>query len=383
MNTKRLSVLIDVFYTAALEPDRWPSAAAEMARFFDSESTAIQVRGGDFSNIALRATTPNYDQVAQQDYLAHFHKLDPFVNGWRAIGEPGVFVGPELVDSEVLRRLEVYQDYLRRLGVFRFLGAACDLGGGTTLMLGIHRSIERDEYTVEHRRSLQLVLPHLSRAVQMHTRLASASLQRRLAGEMLETLSVAAIVVSAEYRILFTNSVADQLLTAGDGLRVQQWRLTTRDPRQDIALQRAICSAVTVAGGGVVPPSNVLLVRRPHKRPLSVLVAPLQRDAWAGGPTDASAIVFVSDPESRRPPASAALAALYQLTPAEARLLEALLRGDRLAEYADRAGISINTANTQLKQIFAKTGTNRQSDLMRQVFSDPIASLVCLPLQDR
>lgn len=42
----------------------------------------------------------------------------------------------------------------------------------------------------------------------------------------------------------------------------------------------------------------------------------------------------------------------------------------------DRAGISANTANTQLKQIFAKTETNRQAELMRQVLSDSIASLI-------
>ena len=42
----------------------------------------------------------------------------------------------------------------------------------------------------------------------------------------------------------------------------------------------------------------------------------------------------------------------------------------------DRAGISANTANTQLQQIFAKTETNRQGELMRQVLSDSIASLI-------
>ncbi len=49
--------------------------------------------------------------------------------------------------------------------------------------------------------------------------------------------------------------------------------------------------------------------------------------------------------------------------------------GERIADYAERAGISVNTANTQLKQLLAKTVTNRQADLMRQVLSDPVASL--------
>ena len=93
MNIERFSALIDGFYSAALEPERWPEAAAETARFFDLESTAIQVRADGFSTITLRATTANYDLAAQQDYFAYFHKLDPFANALHAIGRRGIFSG--------------------------------------------------------------------------------------------------------------------------------------------------------------------------------------------------------------------------------------------------------------------------------------------------
>lgn len=55
--------------------------------------------------------------------------------------------------------------------------------------------------------------------------------------------------------------------------------------------------------------------------------------------------------------------------------MEALLQGERIAEYADHIGISVNTANSQRKQIFAKTETNRQAELMRQMLLNPIGSL--------
>ena len=35
MNIERFSALIDGFYSAALEPERWPEAAAETASFFE------------------------------------------------------------------------------------------------------------------------------------------------------------------------------------------------------------------------------------------------------------------------------------------------------------------------------------------------------------
>jgi DNA-binding CsgD family transcriptional regulator len=375
MDTKDFSALIGSFYTAALEPDRWSETAAQMAGFFGSESTAIQLRVGDFDDIAWRVTTANYDHTAQQEYAAYFHKLDPFANAIRANGRPGIFAGHELVDPDAFRRSEVYNDYCRRIGIFHSLGAGLDLGGTMKLMLGIHRPIEREDFGPEHRKSLEIVLPHLSRAVQMSSLLVAVGMQQRLAREMFGAFAVGAIIVDAVGKVIYANHVADRLLASDDGLTLRQARLTARDPKQGASLLRAIAAASHIASGGMTPPDDVLLVERAHKRPLSVLVAPFQRDGRSGCLPHASAIVFVSDPDARRPPASAALISLYKLTPAEARLLEALLQGERLAEYSGRTGISTNTANTQLKQIFAKTGTNRQADLTRQAFSDPIVSL--------
>ena len=117
------SALIGSFYTAVLEPGRWPETAAQMARFFGSESMAIQVRVGDFGDIAWRVTTANYDQEAQEKYATYFCKIDPFVEGWRKIGRPGIFAGHEAVNPEAFQKSEVYNDYCRRIGVFHSLGA--------------------------------------------------------------------------------------------------------------------------------------------------------------------------------------------------------------------------------------------------------------------
>jgi DNA-binding CsgD family transcriptional regulator len=48
-----------------------------------------------------------------------------------------------------------------------------------------------------------------------------------------------------------------------------------------------------------------------------------------------------------------------------------LIEGDSVARAAQALGISVNTARTQLKSVFAKTGCNRQSDLIRVVLTSP------------
>ncbi|MGF2508686.1 helix-turn-helix transcriptional regulator, partial [Ralstonia pseudosolanacearum] len=70
---------------------------------------------------------------------------------------------------------------------------------------------------------------------------------------------------------------------------------------------------------------------------------------------------------------AAALAALFDLTEAESRLASALVQGDTLEQYAQRRGVSIGTVRYQLKQVLSKTGTNRQSELMRKVLCSAAA----------
>ena len=57
--------------------------------------------------------------------------------------------------------------------------------------------------------------------------------------------------------------------------------------------------------------------------------------------------------------------AKLSLTPAETRLAIALFKGQSVEAYAKEAGISINTARWYVKQIYAKTGVKRQTELVR------------------
>ena len=58
------------------------------------------------------------------------------------------------------------------------------------------------------------------------------------------------------------------------------------------------------------------------------------------------------------------LAVLYGLTPAEAHLAAGLVSYRTLEQIAAERRLSRETLRTQLKQLFAKTGTNRQSELV-------------------
>jgi DNA-binding CsgD family transcriptional regulator len=78
----------------------------------------------------------------------------------------------------------------------------------------------------------------------------------------------------------------------------------------------------------------------------------------------ARAVVTLTVVMPRVRPKVALLAAVFGLTPAEARLASIIAEGRNPEHAAEELGISRVTARNQLGAIFAKTATHRQSELV-------------------
>ena len=72
--------------------------------------------------------------------------------------------------------------------------------------------------------------------------------------------------------------------------------------------------------------------------------------------------------------ATEVLETIYSLTHSEAELVRLLSQGMSLEEAAEARGVSIHTARSHLKHVFAKTDTRRQGELVRLVLTG-VASL--------
>jgi len=81
--------------------------------------------------------------------------------------------------------------------------------------------------------------------------------------------------------------------------------------------------------------------------------------------------VFVTDPEGASRSSEEVLCTLYGLTPAESRLAARLAEGEKLEDVASLFGIRLGTARNQLKAVFAKTDTHRQSELVARLLASP------------
>lgn len=198
-------------------------------------------------------------------------------------------------------------------------------------------------------------------------------MQRDAAFDALNHLPLGVVLIDGDQRSIFVNIRGKEIMNRKDGLFIDSnGLLHATQHSEDLDLRNFIREAAqTGAGWGSQPGGAMTVSRRSGNRPFSIIVTPLQAKDLAIRNRIPAAAVFLSDPESGLDAADQILNRLYSLSPAEARLALLLLQGKRLDEAARELHIAPSTVRSHLKRIFLKTGTNRQSDLIRLILSGP------------
>ena len=120
--------------------------------------------------------------------------------------------------------------------------------------------------------------------------------------------------------------------------------------------------------GDVIGFRPVSVPRNDGARDLILLVGPLSDPRH----DLARVMVLIVDPSRRNVAEPQLLERAFGLTPTEARIACALAQGHRPDDIARDMGISGTTVAFHLRNLFSKTETNRQSDLIALILSLPV-----------
>lgn len=182
---------------------------------------------------------------------------------------------------------------------------------------------------------------------------------------LFDALPVGAILLDDSLHVIWANPFAAALLDENDGLSIRQGRLCGSHAGQMRSLRGFLCTAAQAGAGGT--PAGLASFPRPSgRRALEILVVHLARGEAPQEPAARFALL-VSDPESAPALSPHALGVLYGLTQAEARVATRLASGDSTRRIAESMRVQENTVRWHLKQIYAKTSTHGQGDLLRRL----------------
>jgi DNA-binding CsgD family transcriptional regulator len=366
--------VIDRIYAAATEASRWPCAVSAVAEMVGA---TIAVAGGN-SDIARRQ--PIHVGVGFRDDLAddyrehpeHWVPENPYIPVIvRRAGGGGLVDCREHVTARDVRRTLFYEDWMRPQGlgagaVGSWWPASSEGPGGG---IAVYPTARSGEFSPQQMRLLEVFDRHLIRAANTCAKLGFARAERDALLDALDRLEPGVLLVGTDGRVLSLNRAGEEILRAADGLAVRRGELVAARVAETRRLRDAVAAAVLERAAS--PP--FVLPRPSGRRPYEVAVSPLRRRLSDLHGALAVGVVFVTDPERRAEPAEEVLAALYGLTPAEARVAAALASGLSVREYAERAERSVETVRTLVKRVLAKTGTSRQAELVALVAAGPAA----------
>jgi DNA-binding CsgD family transcriptional regulator len=369
--------MIARIYDAAADASAFAGLAPDLAREFNGETGFVYVvqdvraRRPD----VMLSATPNFDDWAHSSYTGYYRQRDVWALEIAKKGNNSVVHGHEAVDHGVLLRSEIYSDWYRKLGIYHALAGIFPLQGDIGFV-SVSRPQARAEFDEREKAKLNLLLPHVQRAVQIHRRLGAAEQQCALTFEMLERLALGIMIVEGDGRVVFVNSVAHRVLQLGRDLIVVQGRLRLRNQLPKRNFEKVVRDAAWTSIGRGTSAGGVVAVPRPEGLPLSLLVSPYRAPLTSDPHMHGTALILFTDPESQADVPERTLAQMLGLSPAEGRLIAALVAGQSITEYAERVGVSKNTVKTQMRQIFNKTGYNRYADIVRAVAGNPLTKLL-------
>ena len=190
--------------------------------------------------------------------------------------------------------------------------------------------------------------------------------------DAMDRLSIGIMVTNGSGLLINANRVAAKLLDDGRCIGVSHGCLRPECGVEGKALMAAISAAAAGDGTQDVSECLIALPCLDTVRPISALVLPAKQQMSMLESSEPLAIIYIASPDGAHSISPAKIAKAYALTAAESRLAAAVVNGESLKEYADRVGISVQTAKSQLKQVFSKVGIRRQSELVRDILSNPL-----------
>ena len=364
--------LINDIYAAATDPQHW---MVTIRRIVEAVGGASGQLLSPTEHVLTRLWAPyGFDPNVMVPYAQHYHALDVWTHGSADIAPGTVFTGDGIMEFDAFKRSEYYNDFLQPFDFERIICFYIDQGNSGTrpkTSLSVYRPPGSKPFDEDAVRLLNLLSPHVRRAVQFHWHVADLEHRRATDTETLERLSVGVILLDETVQVTYMNPAAHRFVDRGDGLAVVNGQLTASLGTDAIQLSRLLGQTADATTRVQDCSSGSMAITRSNGSvPYHLTAMPVPgRDVFAVGRKHTAVIVLVSERGLSLQASIDAVAGAFGLSPAEARLLRALVEGRPLKKAAGELGIALNTAHTQLSNIFRKTDTHRQIDLLNLVGS--------------
>jgi DNA-binding CsgD family transcriptional regulator len=364
---QQLSVLVADIYDTALIQSAWSEILAKVSGFIGGSSATFYSQNASSrqaTQYVQWGSDPHYERL----YFETYYKLNPLAPATSFVDPGVVFSQSDLIPYEEFEETRFYKEWVAPQGFVDVIGANLEKSATSAAMFAIRRNATQGRVDAECRRKLELIVPHLRRAVLIGNVIDDHKMTAAALNDTFMALADAVFLVDPRARIVFANAAADGLLRDGKIVRGLRAKLAAADAKANRLLQEAIASSGD-HGSEIVAKGVAVSVSSLGKERWLAHVLPLTASTReeAGIPDAATAAIFIRRASVENPTALETVAKLYKLTAMEVRVLQAVVEIGGAPLAADALGISETTVKTHLRNLFQKTDCRRQADLVKLV----------------
>lgn len=356
MTAQPLERICEDFYDLGNEFAAWSGPLAAVAKTFGAVGCDLHVFEGGGADIV----SCGLPRGVVEQYVAEFAHREPR-SRFCATAAPGaVATDLEFTTADFMRTSAYYADFLRHWDLGHCIATVPVRNGALEVYLGIHYARGASAPPSAHLdRVRRQLTPHLARALRVQHRFRQVMSRSALCERTLDSLPFGIVVLDRHGRALIFNCRAETVLNDGQVLRLVASRLRTRDSRDQHSLDRLIAAAISRTNGQ----GGAHIASGEGGRRIAISVAALPSTVRAL--TGAAVLVSVTDLTDRATAHwSHYMRPAYGLTQAEGRLIDLLVEGLSAREVSDQLNITYETARTQIKDIYSKTGVSRHAQLV-------------------
>lgn len=362
------SILASI-YEAAWELDRWEDALNVMAD--NLGGLDVQVLINDHSMGPYIVGRPRrLSMEAQNDYLRRWIVEDPRARVADSFVVGKIFSCHEYFDEQYVRTSRFFQEFLIPDGG-RFIAGGRVLETSTaTVYTGLHRSTAQGPLPQPQVEKLRVYSNEIARSVRFYLECEALRVQNAALSSILDFLPMIACVTDSSCRLIASSLRAEKMFAENDGISIRSGFIMLSRSDDETMLRRSVQLATQSKGKRA---SSFVIARRSDGSRVNLEVMPLgaslprcaewQRDL---------AIVLIEDSQPIALPTGRRLQEIFGLTPAEARLAVDLAAGKRPNAIALERGVRMPTVRSQIRAVLQKTGSNRQSDLIKILARIPV-----------
>lgn len=361
------SEILGHLYDAVMAPSGYQNFIEQLTQAFTCKSILMcirhaetqEVKGLWMTGIEKKWFESYALEYAPEDMLVQHIVSSPIAHFYATnLDVPG---------SDRFHETRFYNEWVVPQGMAYAAGAIVLREGAWLTEMYLQRGPQHPEFSRTEIDQFNLLIPHLQRAMQMRQRFAELQLGQNFLAGSLDVLAMPAFLFNELGQIVHYNQSASQLLSQRDHLHLDQNHLQTSDITTSRKLAVDISKAIRASRGDGHDLNSVVLLPRSPQRPLMLMITPLQlRDSNQG-----AALLFAFDPEATPALTASSIRRLFGLSEAESSLAIALCSGKHLENVAMERGTTINTVKSQLRNVFIKTGTKRQSELVSLLLASP------------